>query len=86
MAEIVDEESLNLQQDVRDLEQQAKDAMVKRGLKIVAVDSAARDLWLDAVKAGYPRIRGTVVPAKYFDETLSLRNEFRASQLQAAKQ
>jgi len=86
ITEIVDEESLNLQQDVRDLEQQAKDAMVKRGLKIVAVNKAARDLWLDAVKAGYPQIRGTIVPAKYFDETLSLRNEFRANQLQAAKQ
>jgi len=85
MARIMDEEAPNLQKDVRDLEQQAIDAMVKRGLRIVAVDQAAMGAWLDAVKTGYPQIRGTIVPEKYFDETLSLRNEFRAHQLQAAK-
>jgi TRAP-type C4-dicarboxylate transport system substrate-binding protein len=85
LAQIVQEEAPNLQKDVRDLEQQAKDAMVKRGLKIVAVDQAAMDAWLEAVKAGYPQIRGTIVPEKYFAETLRLRDEFRATQLQAAK-
>lgn len=85
LAQIVDEEAPNLQRDVRDLEQQAKDAMVKRGLKIVAVDQAAMDAWLEAVRAGYPQIRGTIIPEKYFAETLRLRDEFRATQLQAAK-
>jgi len=85
LAQIVHEEAPNLQRDVRDLEQQAKDAMVKRGLKIVAVDQAAMDAWLEAVRAGYPQIRGTIVPEKYFAETLRLRDEFRAIQLQAAK-
>lgn len=85
LAQIVEEEAPNLQKDVRDLEQQAKDAMVKRGLKIVAVDQAAMDAWLEAVKAGYPQIRGTIIPEKYFAETLRLRDEFRATQLQAAK-
>ncbi len=85
MLQIMDEEAVNLQRDVRDLEQQAKDAMVKRGLKIVPVDRVAMDLWLEAVKTGYPQIRGTVIPAKYFDETIRLRNEFRALQIQASK-
>lgn len=85
LAQIVNEEAPNLQQDVRDLEQQAKDAMVKRGLKIVAVDEAAMEAWLEAVRTGYPRIRGTVVPEKYFAETLRLRDEFRALHLQAGK-
>jgi TRAP-type C4-dicarboxylate transport system substrate-binding protein len=85
LARIVDEEAPNLQKDVRDLEQQAKDAMVKRGLKIVAVDRAAMDQWLQAVKAGYPRIRGTIVPEKYFAATLKLRDEYRALNLQAVK-
>jgi TRAP-type C4-dicarboxylate transport system substrate-binding protein len=85
LAQIVDEEAPNLQKDVRDLEQQAIDAMVKRGLKIVAVDRAAKDAWLDAVKTGYPQIRGKIVPEKYFAETLRLRDEYRATQLQAAK-
>jgi TRAP-type C4-dicarboxylate transport system substrate-binding protein len=85
LAQIVQEEAPNLQKDVRDLEQQAKDAMVKRGLKIVAVDRAAMDAWLEAVKAGYPQIRGTIVPEKYFVETLRLRDEFRSLHLQAVK-
>jgi TRAP-type C4-dicarboxylate transport system substrate-binding protein len=84
LAQIVEEEAPNLQKDVRDLEQQAKDAMVKRGLKIVAVDKAAKNAWLEAVKKGYPKIRGTIVPDEYFAETLRLRDEFRAGQLQAA--
>ena len=86
MARIMDEESLNLQKDVRELEQQALDAMTKRGLKIVAVDRAAMDAWLEVIETGYPRIRGTEVPAKYFDQTLRLRNEYRALQLQAINQ
>ena len=80
-ARVVFEEGLNLQLDVRKLEQQATDAMVKRGLQIVAVDSAAKQAWLNAVQLSYPKIRGTVVPEKYFDEALSLRDEFRALQL-----
>jgi TRAP-type C4-dicarboxylate transport system substrate-binding protein len=81
LARVVSEEGLSLQVDVRELEQQATEAMVKRGLKIVTVDRAARDEWLAVVKLGYPKIRGTVVPEKYFDETLSLRDEFRALKL-----
>jgi TRAP-type C4-dicarboxylate transport system substrate-binding protein len=83
MAQIIKEEGLNLQQDVRNLEQEAKDAMIKRGLKVVPVDRAAMDAWLNVVKTGYPQIRGNVVPEKYFDETLRLRDEFRS--LQTAK-
>jgi len=85
MLQIMDEEAVNLQRDVRDLEQQAKDAMIKRGLKIVPVDRVAMDLWLEAVKTGYPQIRGTVIPAKYFDETIRLRDEYRARHLHANK-
>ncbi len=84
LARVVFEQGLYLQADVRDLEQQATDAMIKRGLKIVTVDSSAREEWLTVVKLGYPKIRGTVVPEKYFDETLKLRDEFRA--LQVARQ
>ena len=56
-------------------------AMVKRGLKIVPVDVAARKAWQEMAERGYAQIRGSVVPEKYFDETLRLRNEYRALQL-----
>lgn len=76
---IARDEARNLQQDVRRLEQEAKDAMIKRGLKIVPVDKAAMTAWLTAAESGYPDIRGTVVPAQFFDETMRLRDEFRAT-------
>jgi TRAP-type C4-dicarboxylate transport system substrate-binding protein len=74
------EEALHLQQAVRDLEQEAKDAMVERGLTIVPVNRAAMDAWLDTIKATYPQIRGSVVPASYFDEAMRLRDEYRSLQ------
>ena len=79
-ARVVFEEGLVLQANVRKLEQEATDAMVKRGLQIVHVDNAAREAWITAVQLSYPKIRGSVVPEKYFDATLSLRDEFRALQ------
>jgi len=80
MLKIAFEESQTLQTDVRLLEQQAKDAMIERGLKIVPVDRSAMSAWLEAVKSSYPEIRGKVVPAEYFDEAIRLRNEFRTMQ------
>jgi TRAP-type C4-dicarboxylate transport system substrate-binding protein len=80
LAMIVFEEGLNLQVEVRKLEQEAKDAMIKRGMKIVTVDKAAREEWQRIAEQGYSKIRGSVVPEKYFDETLRLRDEFRALQ------
>ena len=78
LALVVFEEGLNLQVDVRKLEQEATDAMIKRGLKIVVVDSEARKAWQTMAEQGYSKIRGSVVPEEYFDETLRLRDEFRA--------
>jgi len=72
------EEVLHLQAAVRSLEQEAIDAMVERGLTIVPVDRAAMDAWLTTVKTVYPQIRGSVVPARYFDETIRLRDEYRS--------
>jgi len=83
LVRITNGEAVYLQAAVRELEQEAIDAMVERGLKIVPVDQAAMDAWLETVRAVYPQIRGAVVPARYFDETIRLRDEYRS--LQAAK-
>jgi TRAP-type C4-dicarboxylate transport system substrate-binding protein len=53
------------------------EAMKKRGLVVVPVDSRARELWRKAVENAYPRIRGQVVPADAFDEAVRLRDEIR---------
>jgi TRAP-type C4-dicarboxylate transport system substrate-binding protein len=78
---IVFEEALNLQQEVRRLEQEATDAMIKRGMKLVAVDPTARKAWQEIAEQSYAKIRGPVIPEEFFDETLRLRDEFRALQL-----
>ena len=78
LARIIDEESVNLQREVRALEAEARDAMIKRGLTIVPVDDSAMSAWLDLIKTGYPQIRGSVVPAEYFDKTIRLRDEYRS--------
>jgi TRAP-type C4-dicarboxylate transport system substrate-binding protein len=65
--------------EIRNMEQQAIDAMVKRGLQIVRVSPEAEREWQKTVEAIYPRLRGDFVPAEYFDEALRLRDEYRAS-------
>jgi TRAP-type C4-dicarboxylate transport system substrate-binding protein len=82
MLRVTYEESLVLEAAVRNLEQEAKNAMIERGLQVVPVDRVAMDAWLDAVRTSYPEIRGKVIPAAYFDETLRLRDEFRALHLE----
>ena len=67
-----------LRTKVRQLEQEAIEAMVKHGLHVVAVSPEARKEWDDLAQSVYPRIRGTIVPAEYFDEVIALRDEFRA--------
>jgi TRAP-type C4-dicarboxylate transport system substrate-binding protein len=67
-----------LRANVRQLEQEAIDAMVKHGLHVVAVPPEARKEWDAMAQSVYPQMRGAIVPAHYFDEVLELRNEFRA--------
>lgn len=67
-----------LRPKVRQLEQEAIEAMVKHGLHVVAVSPGAHTEWGVLAESVYPQIRGPIVPAKYFDEVIALRDEFRA--------
>jgi TRAP-type C4-dicarboxylate transport system substrate-binding protein len=67
-----------LRDKVRALEREAIEAMTKRGLHVVAVSPEARQEWTALAQSAYPLIRNTIVPAKYFDEVVELRDEFRA--------
>jgi TRAP-type C4-dicarboxylate transport system substrate-binding protein len=67
-----------LRPKVHQLEQEAIEAMVKRGLHVVAVSPEARKEWDALAQSVYPQIRGAIVQAKYFDEVMALRDEFRA--------
>jgi len=71
------ESGTRLQEEVRKSGDRDVEAMRKRGLNVVAVDAATRELWRKTAESLYPRIRGSVVPADAFDEALRHRDEYR---------
>lgn len=66
-----------LLKDVRALEQSAIQAMQKHGLQIQDVSPETRAEWELLVSSAYPDIRGSIVAAPYFDETLRLIEQYR---------
>jgi TRAP-type C4-dicarboxylate transport system substrate-binding protein len=66
-----------LQGEIRQSEGRDVEAMKKRGLVVVPVDAAGRELWRKTAESVYPRIRGPIVPAEAFDEAQRYRDEFR---------
>lgn len=72
-----------LRENVRRLEQEAIAAMAKRGVQVTQVPPEAYREWEKAAQSVYPDIRGKLIPARYFDEALRLRDEYRATQASA---
>jgi TRAP-type C4-dicarboxylate transport system substrate-binding protein len=82
---IAREQGERLRESVRDLERDAIAAMRERGVQIVHVTPEDYREWEQFTESVYPEIRGKIVPARYFDEALRLRNEFRAKRAVAHK-
>ncbi|HXX11865.1 MAG TPA: TRAP transporter substrate-binding protein DctP [Burkholderiales bacterium] len=57
---------------------EAIEAMKKRGLNVYAPSAEEEAEWRRAVEQAYPRIRGTLVPADAFDEVMVLLREYRS--------
>jgi TRAP-type C4-dicarboxylate transport system substrate-binding protein len=57
---------------------EAVEAMKRRGLIVHAVSPELESEWRTEVEKFYPEIRGRIVPADIFDETLDLLNEYRS--------
>ena len=57
---------------------EAVEAMVKRGLKVTPVSPEVAAEWREAAEKAYPMIRGKIVPAEVFDETMKLLQEYRS--------
>ncbi len=55
-------------------------AMEKRGLKVTRITPEIEAAWRTEAESVYPKIRGKLVPADVFDETLRFIAEYRASQ------
>jgi TRAP-type C4-dicarboxylate transport system substrate-binding protein len=70
---------------VRDIKAQGRNesveavkAMEARGLKVTRPSPEALEQWRSAAEAAYPKIRGRIVPADIFDETMRLLKDYRA--------
>lgn len=59
--------------------QEAIEAMKKRGLQVHPVPPDLEDDWRHFAESVYPKIRGKMVPADAFDKALSFVAEYRAS-------
>ena len=54
-------------------------AMEKRGLKVTKPSDEVLQEWRQVCESTYPRIRGQVVPADIYDQTMKLLTEYRAA-------
>jgi TRAP-type C4-dicarboxylate transport system substrate-binding protein len=59
---------------------EAVEAMKKRGLVVQAMSPEMEAEWRKMAEGLYPRIRGRLVPAEWFDEVRRLLNEYRSAQ------
>jgi TRAP-type C4-dicarboxylate transport system substrate-binding protein len=64
---------------------EAVDAMKKRGLQVHAVGADLEKEWRQFAEGAYPKVRGRVVPAEMFDEVVQILREYRAGQGAAGK-
>jgi TRAP-type C4-dicarboxylate transport system substrate-binding protein len=60
------------QATIKALEEKAIAAMVDNGLKIVTPSPEVVAEWRDLFRAHYPKIRGSLIPADWFDEALAI--------------
>ena len=70
---------LKLRAEIRRLNQEALEVMVKNGLKIQKVPPEVQAQWRKMVEDIYPRIRGKIMPAEAFDTVKLYRDEYRAA-------
>jgi len=63
-----------LQQEIRKLEDQALQEMVKRGLTVIKPNEEQLAEWKKIIYEAYPKIRGDYIPADLFDEALRVAN------------
>jgi TRAP-type C4-dicarboxylate transport system substrate-binding protein len=64
---IAAESGFKLQSEVRQLENKAIEEMKKRGLTILTLKGKKREEWHRTIKSVWPKMRGEIVPEKWFD-------------------
>jgi TRAP-type C4-dicarboxylate transport system substrate-binding protein len=78
LLKLAQETGMKYTPQIRRLETEAIDAMVKRGLQIQKLTPQAEQEWQQTAEKFYPKIRGSIVPADLFDEVKRLVMEYRA--------
>ena len=76
---IARETGQQIKQLTRDLEQKAIEEMEKRGLKIIKPNETQIKNWVVNIESIYPRFKGKVVPAEWFDKAVAAAGEFNRS-------
>lgn len=69
-----------LRVEIRRLNQEAVNVMVKNGLKVHNVPPDVQAQWRKMVEDVYPQVRGKIMPAEAFDAVKRYRDEYRAAQ------
>jgi TRAP-type transport system periplasmic protein len=64
---------------------EAIEAMKKRGLQVHPVSPELANEWRQFLEVGYPKVRGTLVPADVFDEARRILAEYRAASVAGAE-
>jgi TRAP-type C4-dicarboxylate transport system substrate-binding protein len=72
------EAGAKIRAQARKEDQEAVDAMRKRGLKVFASTPELEAEWRALAEQAYPKIRGRMVPADLFDRVQSLVQDYRA--------
>lgn len=76
---------IQIRERARTEDNEAIEAMKKRGLKVISVTPEIEGEWQRLAEAAYPRIRGGMVPADLFDQVRRLVQEYRTRPKAAAK-
>lgn len=76
LRQICDRYSVRLQMEIRQLEEQAVDEMVKRGLTRLPITEEQEKGWRDVMESGYPMLR-TIIPDAWFDTAIRISQESR---------
>jgi TRAP-type transport system periplasmic protein len=64
---------------IRKENDEAVATMVKRGLKVHKLPPEAEAEWIRVAESTYPKIRGQIVPANFFDQVQGLLRQYRAA-------
>jgi TRAP-type C4-dicarboxylate transport system substrate-binding protein len=80
MAKAAEECGQQFQSKGHEENQEAVDAMKKRGLQVHPVSPEEEARWRQFSETLYPAVRGRIVPAEMFDEVVQILREYRAGQ------